>query len=102
MRQLIANLLLVIMCLTGILMPVHAYAHNLSDSEIQLMYEHEHDEQDTNSHACDHCCHSTSHCLGLIRFVTALDAISANRRSEPLQFQYSSLNHTPPYPPPIA
>lgn len=84
-------------------MPVHAYAHELADSQesqsIEMNTQH---DADSDSISCDHCCHFSSHSLGLVQKI----AFTVNQRiNEVLNFQaqdYLSINGPPPYQPPIA
>ena len=98
-----AKILLVLMTLSGIIMPIHAYAHELSESTES--HAHEMDvqhESDSDSVSCDHCCHFSSHSLGLVQKIS----FAANHRiNEVLKFQeqvYLSIKGPPPYQPPIA
>ncbi len=103
MRTQIAKILLVLMTLSGIIMPIHAYAHELADSqESHSMEMNTQHDTDSDSISCDHCCHFSSHSLGLVQKISFV----ANQRiNEVLNFQkqdYLSINGPPPYQPPIA
>jgi hypothetical protein len=99
----LAKLLLLIMTLSGIVMPIHAYAHELTDTQeshsIEMDAQH---DTDGESISCDHCCHFSSHSLGLMQKNTSFanqqvkDALYFHRHN------YSSFNQPPPYHPPIA
>ncbi|GEM_PF-1739876 len=100
----LAKLLLLILALSGIIMPIHAYAHELADtqeshSSIEMDIQH---DTDGDSISCDHCCHFSSHSLGMIQKNTSI----ANQQiKDALIFQrqnYASYNQPPPYQPPIA
>lgn len=103
MRIRIAKVLLVLMTLSGIVMPIHAYAHELADTQeshsIEIDAQH---DTDSDSISCDHCCHFSSHSLGMMQKNTSF----ANQQSkDALNFQkhdYASYNQPPPYHPPIA
>ncbi len=64
MRIQIAKILLVLMTLSGIIMPIHAYAHGLADTQeshsMEINTQH---DADSDSISCDHCCHLSSHSL---------------------------------------
>lgn len=97
------KILLVLMILSGIIMPVHAYAHELAETaeghSLEMDVQHQ-SESDVDS--CDHCCHFSSHSLGLVQKIS----FAANHRvNEALKFQeqdYLSIKGPPPYQPPIA
>ena len=103
MRIRIAKVLLVLMTLSGIIMPIHAYAHELAESQeshaFNMDVQH---ESDRDSVSCDHCCHFSSHSLGLVQLIY----FTANHRiNEVLNFKeqdYLSIKGPPPYQPPIA
>ncbi len=103
MRIYLAKFLLLAMTITGIVMPIHAYAHEMT--EIQDGYTIEMDsghDTDSISKSCDHCCHFSSHSLGLMRSCSKIVALP-NIYTSTIQKQiYSSFNQYPPYRPPIA
>jgi hypothetical protein len=103
MRTILSKFLLLLMTITGIFMPIHAYAHEISatqDSHYTTM-DTSHDT-DGASKSCDHCCHFSSHSLGLMRVCSKIDELP-NIFISTIQNQiYSSLNQPPPYHPPIA
>jgi len=98
-----AKILLVLMTLSGIIMPIHAYAHELAETaeghSLEMDVQHE-SKSDVDS--CDHCCHFSCHCLGLVQKIS----FAANHRiNEVLKFKeqdYLSIKGPPPYQPPIA
>jgi hypothetical protein len=98
-----AKILLVLMTLSGIIMPIHAYAHELTEvaegHSLDMNAQH---NSDTDSDSCDHCCHFSSHSLGLVQKIS----FATNQRiNEILNFQtqdYLSVKGPPPYQPPIA
>ncbi len=103
MRTQIAKILLVLMTLSGLIMPIHAYAHGLADTqESHSMEMNTPHDADSDSISCDHCCHFSSHSLGLVQNIS----FAANQRiNVVLNFQtqdYLSINGPPPYQPPIA
>jgi len=83
-------------------MPIHAYAHELAETAeghaLEMDVQH---ESGSYSVSCDHCCHFSSHSLGLVQKLF----FAANHRfNEVLNFQeqdYLSVNEPPPYQPPI-
>ena len=99
----LAKILSVLMTLSGIIMPINAYAHELANTQeshsIEMNSEH---DTDSDSVSCDHCCHFSSHSLGLVQKIS----FATNQRiNEVLSFQrqdYLSINGPPPYQPPIA
>ncbi len=103
MKILIAKVLLVLMALSGVVMPIHAYAHELSDAQeshsIEIDIQH---DSKADSISCDHCCHFSSHSLGLMQKNTS---IANHQVKDALNFQkqnYASYKPPPPYQPPIA
>ncbi len=65
MRNHLAKFLLLVMTLSGIVMPIYAYAHGMP--EIQDSLSIDADTQhgtDSESISCDHCCHFSAHFLG--------------------------------------
>lgn len=102
MKIQMAKILLVLMTLSGIIMPIHAYAHELSESTES--HAHEMDvqhESDSDSLSCDHCCHFCSHSMGLVQ---SISFTSNHRINEVLKFQeqyYLSIDEPLPYQPPI-
>ena len=103
MRTQIAKFLLVVMTLSGVVMPIHAYAHELA--ETQDSHSTEMDAQhdtDGDSISCDHCCHFSSHSMGLMQKTSG---IINQQGKDALNFQkhnYVSYKQPPPYQPPIA
>jgi len=98
-----AKILLVLMTLSGIIMPIHAYAHELVNCPDDQLVDVNNDyNTDINEVVCDHCCHFSSHSLGLVQKIS----FAANHRiNEVLKFQeqdYLSIKGPPPYQPPIA
>ena len=103
MRIRTAKILLVLMTLSGIIMPIHTYAHELVETTEGHAFELDaHHDSDIDSVSCDHCCHFSSHSLGLVQAIS----FAANERiNEVLIFQiqdYLSIKGPPPYQPPIA
>ena len=103
MRIHLAKMLLLIMTLSGIIMPIHAYAHELADTQdthsIKMDVQH---DTDGDSITCDHCCHFSSHSLGLME---KNSSIANYQVKDALIFQkqsYASYKQPPPYQPPIA
>ncbi len=103
MRTQIAKILLVLMTLSGIIIPIHAYAHELAESQdshsIEMDSQH---DTERDSISCDHCCHFSSHSLGLMQKNKSI----ANQQTKGLsnfhRLYYASINQPPPYHPPIA
>jgi hypothetical protein len=99
----LAKLLLLIITLSSIIMPIHAYAHELADTQDSHSIEMD-AQQDTDgdSISCDHCCHFSSHSLGVMQKSSNI----ANQQIKgALTFQgqnYASYKQPPPYQPPIA
>ena len=98
-----AKILLVLMILSGVVMPIHAYAHEpVETTEAHIHELDAHHDSDTDSVSCDHCCHFSSHSLGIVQAVS----FSVNEQiDEVLYFKeqgYLSINAPPPYEPPIA
>ncbi len=103
MRTPLTTFLLVIMLLSGVVLPIHAYAHELTESQNSHMVELDtHHESEKESLACDHCCHFSSHSLGLIQTFSA----STNQQTKSISVRqktiYTSHKQAPPYHPPIA
>jgi hypothetical protein len=103
MRNLIAKVLLVLMTLSGVVMPIHTYAHELTNT--QDSYSIEMDVQyDSGADAtfCDHCCHFSSHSLGLMQ---KKSSIANHQVKDALNFQkqnYAFYHQAPPHNPPIS
>jgi hypothetical protein len=103
MHSRLAKILFLIMTLSGIIMPIHAYAHDILDSTHE-MHEMEsgtqqHDEGEAIS--CDHCCHFSCHSLGIMRTNSNLTITDTKSGSIFLSTNYTSYNQAPPYHPPI-
>ncbi len=103
MQICLAKIILVLMILSGVVMPFHAYAHELAETTEGHAHELDvHHDSDTDSVSCDHCCHFSSHSLGMVQAIS----FAANERiNEVLIFQiqdYLSITGPPPYQPPIA
>jgi hypothetical protein len=102
MRIRMVKILLVLMTLSGIIMPIHAYAHELTEATESHAFEldTQHDS-DTGAISCDHCCHFSSHSLGILQNIS----IPTNERiNEILNFQdqnYLSFQGLPIFKPPI-
>jgi len=104
MRIRLAKILLVVMTLSGIVMPIHSYAHELADtqeshSSIETNTQH---NTDGDSISCDHCCHFSSHSLGLVQ---KNSSTTNHQVKDVLNFQnqnYASYKQPPPYQPPIS
>ena len=102
MRLNLAKFLLLVITITGIVMPIHAYAHEMTEIEDNhsLKMDTSHDT-DGVSKSCDHCCHFSSHSLGLMRVCSKIAELP-NIYIPTIQKQnYSSFNQPPPYHPPI-
>jgi len=99
----LVKFLLLVMTITGIVMPIHAYAHEMTETQDShfIKMDSSHDT-DGVSKSCDHCCHFSSHSLGLMQRNSSI----ANQQVKGnLNYQgqnYASYNQPPPYHPPIA
>lgn len=103
MRTRMAKILLVVMTLSGLVMPIHAYAHELAETQenhaLEMDTQH---SSDSDSVSCDHCCHFSSHSMGMVQINSY---VPNHRINEILNFKeqdYLSINGPPPYQPPIA
>ena len=68
MRTNLAKFLLVVITITGVTMPIHAYAHEMTETQDSHTLEIDSSHgTDGVSTSCDHCCHFSSHSLGLMR-----------------------------------
>jgi len=102
MRTQLAKILLVVMTLSGIVIPIYAYAHELVNcpDDRLIIVDNDYDS-DSNIIICDHCCHFSSHSLGLTQKNTS---IAHYQVKDTLSFQkqnYASYKQPPPYQPPI-
>ena len=99
----LAKLLFLVMIVTGIIMPIHAYSHEMSETReshsVELESQH---NQDNESVFCDHCCHFSSHTQGMIRIYTKSGISQKNYVINFQNKRYTSVESTPPYHPPIA
>jgi len=90
------------MTISGIIMPIHAYAHEMTETQdshtIEMDSNH---DTDSMSKSCDHCCHFSSHSMGLMRNCSKIDGLPNIHISTIKKQIYSSFNHPPPYHPPI-
>jgi len=82
-------------------MPIHAYAHELAGTQDSQSIEMDAQHNTDDSITCDHCCHFSSHSLGLVQ----KNLSTTNHQvKDVLNFQnqnYASYNAPPPYQPPI-
>ena len=103
MQTYLVKFLLVIMTVAGIVMPVYAYAHEMSETHeshsTEFNMQHDTDNEST---FCDHCCHFSSHTQGIIRIPTKIDELQKNHITNFQNKNYSSIEFPPPYHPPIA
>lgn len=102
MRTRLAKILLVLMTLSGIIMPMHAYAHDLVDSHDMhsTAFDTQHHD-DSEKISNDHCSHFSSHSLGILR---TNSNFSIKEIKSSLSFMakiYMSYRQAPPYHPPI-
>lgn len=103
MRTNLAKFLLVVITITGITMPIHAYAHEITEAQDSHTLEIDSSHgTDGVSTSCDHCCHSSSHSLGLMRVCLKVGELPYICTSTIHKQNYSSFNQAPPYRPPIA
>ncbi len=101
MRIRIAKILLVLMTLSGIIIPIYAYAHELANCPDDRLIDVNNDFN-SNEIVCDHCCHFSSHSLGLM-LTNKRIADLVIKGTSPFQRQnYASYKQPPPYQPPIA
>ena len=100
MRIRLAKILLFIMTFSGISMTMHAYAHELTENQAGHAIEIE-TQNDDDSILCDHCCHFSSHSLGLMN---KNSSVVPQKTKGILNFKgrdYTSYSLPPPYHPPI-
>jgi len=103
MRLNLAKFLFLAMTISGIIMPMHAYAHEMTESQdshtIEIDSSH---DTDGVSKSCDHCCHFLSHSLGLMYVCSNIGELPNINISTIKKQNYSSFKQAPPYHPPIA
>lgn len=103
MRHNLAKVLLLVMTISSIVMPIHAYAHELTETQdspsIKIDSSH---GTGSVTIPCDHCCHFSSHSLGLMRVSSKFGESPDIYISTIYRQNYSSVNQPPPYHPPIA
>ena len=99
----LAKLLLLVMTITGIVMPIHVYAHELADTQENhsMKMDAQHDT-DGDSISCDHCYHFSSHSLGLMQEKSPITNKLVRSALNFKRQNYASYNQPPPYHPPIA
>jgi hypothetical protein len=102
MRLNLAKFLLLVMTITGIIMPIYAYAHEMTETQNSQTIETD-SSHDTDgvSKSCDHCCHFSSHSLGLMRVSSKIVELSNTYIPTVLKQNYASYKQPPPYQPPI-
>jgi len=103
MRLKLAKFLLLIITITAIVMPIHAYAHGMTEIEDNhsLKIDTGHNT-DGVSKSCGHCCHFLSHSLGLMQKSSSIVDLQVK---DTLNYQgqnYASYKQPPPYHPPIS
>ncbi len=103
MRIRLAKILLAIMVISGIVLPIHAYAHEIAETQNNHSFEKDaiDTEYESDSNACDHCCHLSSHSVGLLQ---KNPSITSKQIKGTFSFRmkiYSSYKYPPPYHPPI-
>lgn len=97
------KVLLLVLSLSAVIMPVHAYAHVLFEdthAETGVMPDYHHDQEQSVS--CDHCCHYSSHALALLLVCQPVAAIDVALSLSLSDSTYHSRHREPPYHPPIA
>lgn len=115
MRLHTAKFLLLLVTISGIIMPIHDYAHASAESQESYPHERHFQESDLmeitelggqhdpscNSATCDHC-HFSSHAVGLMRDSSRTIVPQKMHIVILLSQHYSSYHQAPPYHPPIA
>jgi len=103
MRIQLAKILLVLMTFSGIIMPVYAYAHELANCPDDRLTDLNNDyDSDSIEIICDHCCHFSSHSLGLMLTNTSVADLEIKNTENIHGQYYNSYKLPPPYHPPIA
>jgi histidinol phosphatase-like PHP family hydrolase len=84
-------------------MSVHAYVHSLdfTTSEQQQLTGNMDSQSDIQTASCDHCCHFSSHTVGLHASHNIDEFVNRNRILVIYHPTYRSLTAAPPYHPPI-
>jgi len=99
----LAKFLLLVMTILSIVMPIHAYAHEMTETQesysIEVNTQH---NTDSEPISCDHCCHFSSHSQGLTRIYSKIAALQNNYVPNFQRQNYFSIKNPPPYRPPIA
>jgi hypothetical protein len=102
MKILIAKVLLVLMTLSGVVMPIYAYAHELVNCPDDQLTNVDNDYgSDSNKIICDHCCHFSSHSLGLMWVSSSIVDLEIKYIVIFQNQNYASYKQPPPYQPPI-
>ncbi len=103
MRFNLAKFLFLVMTISGIIMPLHAYAHEMTETQGSYIIEMDssHDT-DGMSKSCDHCCHFSSHSMGLMRSCSKIAELPNIFISTIKKQNYASYKQPPPYQPPIS
>ena len=103
MKYFLFKYLLFAVLMSGTVLPVHAYAHSFDSttSEQQQLTEDTDNQDDVQATNCDHCCHFSSHSVGL--HMSNHVGQFANKGSILVtsHITYRSLKAEPPYYPPI-
>ena len=94
-----AKMLCLIVFISSIVLEVHAYTHGCDDNADAYIFISD-TQHDNNSTSCDHCCHGSSHSLGILHDVSLYfffkDTYVLNTNS----YNYTSRTPAPPYRPP--
>jgi uncharacterized protein len=103
MKLLFIKYLLFSVLMSATIMSVHAYAHSLdcASSEEQQLSGDMDNQNDLQKASCDHCCHFSSHSVGLHKSDNADPFIARNGILNTDYRTYRSLKAGPPYHPPI-
>jgi hypothetical protein len=103
MKSLIIKYMLLCIFLSGTVMPVHAYMHELDCSpaeELQLTAGAD-SQSDTQTANCDHCCHFSSHSVGMYKSNDGVEQLMKASVSIGYSIHYHFSRAAPPYHPPI-
>jgi len=103
MKSFFIKYLLFSLLVFGTVMPVHAYVHSLhlTTSDQQQLSGDTDNQGDVQTAGCDHCCHFSSHTVGLHRSNHSDRFFDKGGILVATLFTYHSLKAGPPYHPPI-
>lgn len=103
MKMFFIKYLLFSVLMSGTIMSVHAYVHVLdcTTSEQQQFRGDMDNKSDLQKASCDHCCHFSSHSVGIIKSNSVDGLDNKSNMLTISSLTYRSLKEGPPYHPPI-